>query len=81
MRGREDGRVGGREGGGAGGCAGGREKGGRVGGYRLGAYMISVSWLSDHMTQRSCDVTFPLIWLFSIGFYMHDISDVKWRPP
>ena len=28
--------------------------------------------------ERSCDVTFPVTWLFSIG--LHD-SDVKWRPP
>ena len=25
------------------------------------------------------DVTFPVTWLILIG--LHDISDVKWRPP
>ena len=55
--------------------AGGREGGRREGGYRL---IISVSWLSTTAT-RTCDVTFPVTWLILIG--LHDISDVKWRPP
>ena len=50
---------------------------GREGGYRL---IISVSWLSVTDT-RTCDVTFPVTWLILIGLLLHDISDVKWRPP
>ena len=57
------------------GGGGGREGGGREGGYRL---IISVSWWSTTDTS-TCDVTFPVTWLILIG--LHDISDVKWRPP
>ena len=70
--GREGTRVEWRAGGrGRAGGAGGR--GGRGGGERRAGEG------GQGRDTRICDVTFPVTWLILIG--LHDMSDVKWRPP